>query len=136
MADGLPKELSGEVERQFFNVYGSVEIASDLVLSYSPELEQLERILRQDLEQAIVWAQWDDYQQEEETPITMLIGAAGAGMSMFSIGYVFWALRSGALLTVFASSLPTWRFIDPISILSAYRSARAGSDETLETLIG
>ncbi len=63
------------------------------------------------------------------------MGAAGAGMSIFSIGYVFWALRGGALMTVFASSLPAWRFIDPIAMLSAYRSAGATTDGGLDALL-
>ncbi|WP_182870463.1 Ig-like domain-containing protein, partial [Stieleria mannarensis] len=122
---------------QRFAADATVDTAADLVHSYSPELEQLERMLQQDMRQAIVWTQWDDTQTEDEhTPITVFVGAAGAGMSVFSIGYVFWALRGGALMTVFASSLPAWRFIDPIAMLSAYRSSQLTSDEGLEALIG
>ena len=90
---------------------------------------------KEDLAQAIVWAQWDDYQPAEETPVTMFVGMAGAGMGVFSIGYVFWALRGGALMTVFTSSLPAWRFIDPIAMLSAYQSSQIKSDQSLEGLL-
>ena len=87
------------------------------------------------MEQAIIWTKWDDIGKQEETPMTIYVGAAGAGMSVFSIGYVFWALRSGALMTVFASSLPAWRFIDPTEMLTAYRSSKAGHDDGLDSLV-
>ncbi len=44
----------------------------------SRELEQLERILREDLRQAIVWSQWDEYQPEQESPAVVVVGVAGA----------------------------------------------------------
>ncbi|WP_372897479.1 Ig-like domain-containing protein, partial [Stieleria sp.] len=134
--DGLPEEVI-RAERQLYGVYAVSSDASSVTLSHSPELQQLERLLRQDLQQAIVWTQWDDPQQnEDDSPMMVMVGAAGAGMSVFSIGYVFWALRGGALMTVFASSLPAWRFIDPIAMLSAYRSSRTGVDEGLDSMLG
>ncbi|MDV6029059.1 MAG: DUF4347 domain-containing protein [Phycisphaera sp. RhM] len=134
--DGLPDEVI-RAERQLYGVYAVSSDASGVTLSHSPELQQLERLLRQDLQQAIVWTQWDDPQQhEDDSPMMVMVGAAGAGMSVFSIGYVFWALRGGALMTVFASSLPAWRFIDPIAMLSAYRSSRTGFDEGLDSMLG
>ncbi len=136
---GVAERTEGELaesDQRLFAYYTTVHDSGNFVLSYSPELEQLERLLVQDLQQAIVWTQWDDLEQQQETPILVYVGAAGAGMSIFSIGYVFWALRGGALMTVFASCLPAWRFIDPIAMLSAYRSVGAASDESLDTLIG
>lgn len=120
---------------QLFFAESSSEESVGVVLGYSPELAQLERLLREDLAQAIIWSQWDNSQQEEETPTMVFAGVAGAGMSVFSIGYVFWALRGGALMTVFASSLPAWRFIDPIAMLSAYRQTQGHRDEGLESLM-
>ncbi|QDV47196.1 Cadherin domain protein [Stieleria neptunia] len=134
--EGLPEEVL-RAERQLYGVYAVSSEASSSALSHSPEMQQLERLLRRDLQQAIVWTQWDDPQeQEDDSPTMVMVGAAGAGMSVFSIGYVFWALRGGALMTVFASSLPAWRFIDPIAMLSAYRSARSGVDEGLDSMLG
>jgi hypothetical protein len=34
-----------------------------------------------------------------------------------SIGYVFWLLRSGVLLTALLSSLPAWQFVNPLLVL-------------------
>ncbi|QEF96415.1 Cadherin domain protein [Stieleria maiorica] len=133
---GLPNEVMAlEAERQLYGIYAASEEASSLTMGYSPELQQLERLLRQDLQQAIVWTQWDEAPEDDENQMTVMVGAAGAGMSVFSIGYVFWALRGGTLMTVFASSLPAWRFIDPIAMLSAYRSSKPGFDEGLDGLI-
>ena len=92
---------------------------------YSAEIEMLERLLQLDLEQAIVWQQWDDSGQEfEKSPVSYLVGSAGTAAGLFSVGYVLWALRGGALVTAAASSLPTWRLIDPAALLSAYRETK------------
>ena len=40
--------------------------------------------------------------------------AASTGLS---IGYVFWLLRSGVLLTALLSSLPAWQFVNPLLVL-------------------
>ncbi|MCS7467714.1 Ig-like domain-containing protein, partial [Stieleria sp. ICT_E10.1] len=133
-AERTADELAAS-EQRLIASYTTVQNSANFVLSYSPELEQLERLLQQDLQQAIVWTQWDDYQEQEQSPVTVVVGAAGAGMSVFSVGYVFWALRGGALMSVFASSLPAWRFIDPIAMLSAYRSSQSKLDEGLESLL-
>jgi VCBS repeat-containing protein len=47
--------------------------------------------------------------------------ATGAGMS---VGYVLWLLRGGLLLSSLLSSLPAWRFVDPLPVLG-----RLGNDE-------
>ncbi len=56
-----------------------------------------------------------------------------------SVGYVIWIARSGVLLSTALSSLPAWRFIDPLPVLS---QGKAGlgldfeeDDESLESII-
>jgi VCBS repeat-containing protein len=44
--------------------------------------------------------------------------ATGAGMS---VGYVLWLLRGGLLLSSLLSSLPAWRFVDPLPVLGRLR---------------
>jgi hypothetical protein len=34
------------------------------------------------------------------------------------VGYVLWLLRGGALIASLLSSLPAWRLIDPLPVLS------------------
>ncbi|WP_145391307.1 DUF4347 domain-containing protein [Stieleria neptunia] len=132
---GGPDEAYGGAEGRLFHAYGVSDNQVSAGRLSSFESTQLERLLQQDIRQAILWTQWDDLEQQPETPILVYVGAAGASMSIFSIGYVFWALRGGALMTVFASSLPAWRFIDPIAMLSAYRSVGAAPDEGLDALL-
>ncbi len=137
IGSAVPGELHSDSTTRLLNVYGVSDNPVSARSSSSLETTELERLLQQDIRQAILWTQWDDLeQQQQETPIMVYVGAAGAGMSVFSIGYVFWALRGGALITVFASSLPAWRFIDPIAMLSAYRNAAAAPDDGLDAMIG
>ena len=122
--------LDAQASQQIMEIYGQ---SSDLVASrqsHSPELAQLERLLREDLEQAIVWSQWDEMNREQEMdPVLIFVGAASAGAGVFSIGYVMWAIRGTALMTVCASSMPAWRFIDPVAMLTAYRRSKGlGND--------
>lgn len=60
----------------------------------------------------------------------------------FSVGYVLWLIRSGALLSTVISSLPAWQFIDPLPVLSTlgakaasgFNSADTKEDESLESM--
>ena len=59
--------------------------------------------------------------------------AVSAGMSA---GYVVWLARSGVLLTSVLSSLPAWRFMDPLPILSTFGKEDMNSDqESLESIV-
>ncbi|MDO6563310.1 DUF4347 domain-containing protein [Amphritea sp. 1_MG-2023] len=51
---------------------------------------------------------------------TTLVGGSVALSSGLSVGYVIWLARSGVLLSTVLTSLPAWRFIDPMPILSTY----------------
>ncbi|WP_159084833.1 DUF4347 domain-containing protein [Dongshaea marina] len=61
---------------------------------------------------------------------TTLIGGSIALSTGLSIGYVIWLARSGVLLSTVLSSLPAWRFIDPLPILS--HSADLSEEKTPE----
>ncbi|WP_149498954.1 DUF4347 domain-containing protein [Roseiconus lacunae] len=105
--------------------------------AFNAELVQLDRILQEDLRQAIIWSQWDNADRYGDNSMASVQYAsfASAGIGMFSVGYVMWALRGGAMVGVFASALPAWRFIDPIAMLSAYRDFRDNTEDGLESLI-
>ena len=53
-------------------------------------------------------------EEARERNIIVSSVATGAGMS---IGYVLWLLRGGLLLSSLLSSLPAWRFVDPLPVL-------------------
>src|ERR1051326_2872585 len=45
-------------------------------------------------------------------------GSIAVGSFGLTVGYVLWLLRGGALLASLLSSLPAWRLIDPLPVLS------------------
>ncbi len=104
-------------------------------LGRSLELEMFGRLLQLDLEQAIVWQQWDQLQQGEETATSFYVGTAGIAAGMFSIGYVFWALRGGAFVAAITSTLPSWRLVDPATLLSAYRASKSIANDRVEKML-
>ncbi|SFG42837.1 putative Ig domain-containing protein, partial [Neptunomonas qingdaonensis] len=71
----------------------------------------------------------------------MVVGSSIAMSTSLSVGYVAWLLRSGVLLSSVLTSLPAWRFIDPLPILSTLGSEEGGVDvyasgeESLEELV-
>ncbi len=60
----------------------------------------------------------------------IVIGSTMTATTGFSIGYVFWLLRGEVLLTSLLASLPAWRLIDPLPVLSSLnKSANEDEDE-------
>lgn len=56
--------------------------------------------------------------------------------SGLSVGYVFWILRSGTLLASVITSLPAWRYIDPLPVLDSLNDDEIENDsETLESMV-
>ena len=67
-----------------------------------------------------------------------IVGSSMVLTSGLSVGYIVWLVRGGVLLSSVLSSLPAWRFIDPLPILATLngRSGNADEDnESLESLI-
>ena len=53
-----------------------------------------------------------------------------------SIGYVIWLVRSGVIMSSVLSTLPAWRLIDPLPILSSFDSGEdEEDDESIEELV-
>ncbi len=67
-----------------------------------------------------------------------IVGASVAVGTGLSIGYVLWLLRGGVLLGSLLSTLPAWRFIDPLPVLGRLDEGDddAGEGESLESLVG
>ena len=63
---------------------------------------------------------------------TVTISASGA--ATFTVGYVIWSLRSGTLLSTLLSSLPAWRYVDPIPVLQLL-PPEDSDDASLEELL-
>ena len=64
-----------------------------------------------------------------------IIGSAVAVGTGFSVGYVIWLLRGGLLITSLLSSLPAWRYIDPLPVLGRLQGDEEEDGESLESLV-
>jgi hypothetical protein len=79
---------------------------------------------------------FQDVTASEKTYMASSI-AATTGLS---IGYVFWLLRSGVLLTALLSSVPAWQFVNPLLVLDTpeKRKRKKGQgdqgDDSVETM--
>jgi hypothetical protein len=47
-----------------------------------------------------------------------VVGALAFGSLSLTVGYVLWLLRGGVLVASVLSTLPAWRFLDPLPILA------------------
>ena len=67
---------------------------------------------------------------------TRVVGSAVSVSTGLSIGYVIWLVRGGLLLGSVMSSLPAWRNIDPLPVLSTLDGNSDGNDDdSLEDLV-
>ena len=58
----------------------------------------------------------DAFQEATASEQTYIVSSVAASTGL-SIGYVFWLLRSGVLLTALLSSVPAWQFVNPLLVL-------------------
>jgi hypothetical protein len=83
-----------------------------------------------------MWTQMDATRDELESQIQgdlIVVGAAGAAASGFTVGFVAWAIRSGFLVSGLLAQLPAWRSIDPLLIMQGFGDSE--DEETLEELM-
>ena len=70
----------------------------------------------------------DAFQDVTATEQTYLASSVAASTGL-SIGYVFWLLRSGVLLTALLSSLPAWQFVNPLLVLDKPEKKKRKKDQ-------
>ena len=95
--------------------------ASDHVLMASPGL---------------MWNELDQQMNHVESQIQgdlIVVGAAGAAASSFTIGVVAWALRTGFLASGLLAQLPAWSAIDPLTVMQGL--GESDNNETLEEMM-
>ncbi|MEP4681788.1 MAG: LamG-like jellyroll fold domain-containing protein [Rhodopirellula bahusiensis] len=63
------------------------------------------------------------------------VGAVGTTLGLASIGYVLWALRGGMFIATMYAGIPSWRMLDPASLLSAYRGADGMAQDKVEEML-
>ncbi len=64
-----------------------------------------------------------------------LVGSSITITSGFSVGYLIYLIRGGAIVSSMLSSLPAWRFVDPLPILGSMGADGEGDSETLESIV-
>ena len=74
----------------------------------------------------------DEAREDEKIIGNSLMLSAG-----MSVGYVVWLARSGVLLSSVISSLPAWRFMDPLPVLSNFNSEiiESEDEESLQSMV-
>ncbi|TWT48195.1 hypothetical protein Pla22_51960 [Rubripirellula amarantea] len=83
----------------------------------------------------VMWNELDKQLGTIESQIhgdLIVVGAAGAAASSFTVGVVAWGLRTGFLASGMLAQLPAWRAIDPLLIM---QGAGDGDGESLEDLM-
>jgi hypothetical protein len=74
-------------------------------------------------------------QHDVEQLTTETVSIASGSLA---VGYVLWIIRGGYLLSSLLSTMPAWRFVDPLPILN-YMEEEGGTDgdddESLEELL-
>ena len=63
-----------------------------------------------------------------------LVGSTFTVSSGLSVGYILYLLRGGAILSSVLSSLPAWRFVDPLPVLGSLGGSLDGDDESLQSI--
>ena len=86
-----------------------------------------------------LWHQLDDQLDQVESQINgdlIIVGAAGAAASGFTVGFIAWAFRAGFLASGLIAQLPAWKAMDPTLIMQGFDgfTATADEDENSETL--
>ena len=64
------------------------------------------------------------------------LGSSAGFATGLSVGYLLWLTRGGALLSSMLSSLPAWRFVDPLPVLNTLTDEKEDSDdESLASMV-
>ena len=90
-----------------------------------------------------LWSQLDTQRDHMESQIhgdLIIVGAAGAAASGFTVGFIAWAFRAGFLASGLLAQLPAWKAMDPTLIMQGFEGfTGTGSDdqdtETLEQMM-
>lgn len=76
------------------------------------------------------------YPDEERSAAMKALFGTSTGISTgLSVGYLIWLIRGGTLMGGVLSSLPAWRFVDPLPVLASITEASDDDEESLETIV-
>ena len=80
----------------------------------------------------------DSIRDNVETELVLTkakVGSTVAVSTGLSVGYVMWLIRGGVLVSSMLSSLPAWRFVDPLPVLSHLSDDEDEDDESLSAMV-
>ena len=76
---------------------------------------------------------------EQASDLKAIIGSSVGITSGLSVGYLIWLIRGGTLMGSMLSSLPAWRFVDPLPVLGSLADEMDetdADDKSLASLVG
>ena len=76
--------------------------------------------------------------EETAAASRVVVGSSLALTTGFSVGYFLYLLRGGAIMASMMTSLPAWRFVDPLPILNSLddlNGADKSDKESLQTIV-
>ena len=65
----------------------------------------------------------------------IILGSSISLTSGLSVGYFLYLLRGGAIMSSMLTSLPAWRFVDPLPILNNLGDSDDTDNESLQTIV-
>ncbi|NNE00497.1 MAG: cadherin repeat domain-containing protein [Pirellulaceae bacterium] len=83
-----------------------------------------------------MWNALDQQMNQVESQIQgdlIVVGAAGAAASSFTVGAVAWAIRTGFLASGLLAQTPAWAAFDPLTVMRGFEGA--DDEETLQELM-
>ncbi|MFT5894139.1 MAG: hypothetical protein ACI8VW_001006 [bacterium] len=74
--------------------------------------------------------------QDDRSAASRALFGTSTGISTgLSVGYLIWLVRGGALMGSVLSSLPAWRFVDPLPVLGSLSDDMENDEESLESIV-
>lgn len=74
--------------------------------------------------------------QDERSAASRALFGTSTGLSTgLSVGYLIWLVRGGTLMGSVLSSLPAWRFVDPLPVLGSLADDMENDEESLESIV-
>jgi hypothetical protein len=115
---GMPASMTSVEEKQLeFGLFGSMPVSDSAgggsrASGLAGDLDRM----RDDMDQQAEFQHW-------------MTGSIAVGSFSLTVGYVLWLLRGGALIASLLSSLPAWRLIDPLPVLSRVDDEEDGDED-------
>jgi len=77
----------------------------------------------------------ESHQNERISGTKVVIGTTTGLSTGISVGYLLWLIRGGTLMGSVLSTLPAWRFVDPLPVLSSIADDLDSDEESLASMV-